>query len=112
VHLPCASSHRISCPSRPSNLLQQNSMDNHIPQRKWSGNSSTITMDLCIPGKDPIHVNQMGAEFLIINPSKVYIPPCEATVEMTVDGRPHLIPVWLPEGIVKRQRTVKIEPRA
>jgi hypothetical protein len=73
--------------------------------------SSIITMDLCIPGKDPIQVNQMGPDFLIINPSKVYIPPCEATVEMTLDGRPHLIPVWLPEGIVKRQRTIKIEPR-
>lgn len=70
--------------------------------------SSIITMALCIPGKDPISVNQMGPDFLIIPSSKIYLPPCEGVVQMTVDGRPHDIPVWLPEGIVKRQRTVKI----
>jgi hypothetical protein len=77
-----------------------------IAEINYSGHSSLVQMRLIINGLS-IPVRQMGPDFVLVD-SSADVPPGDATIALSVDGKERRWRVRLPEGVSKESDRVTL----
>ena len=68
--------------------------------------SADVRMQLSVNGQT-LKIGQLGPEFIILD-DPIDLPPCEAEITMSVDGRERRWAVWLVNGISTGEPRVEI----
>jgi len=77
-----------------------------IAETNYNGHSARVQMHLIVDGFSRV-IRQMGPDFVFVEPA-ADLPPAEATIVLSVDGRERRWRVRLPEGISKESDRVAL----
>jgi hypothetical protein len=77
---------------------------------RGTGYSATVKLQLIV-GDRTLELGQIGPDAVWLR-ENAEIDPCDATVVMTVDGRRHEWPVYLPDGLSRESREARTVARS